>query len=791
MIMGTAKTIQKIIFIGVLVVSVPLLALNVIMPRLGIVTAMEEGLQFELKDLTVFNYSYNPAASDNYYLSNDTEDWVELDFWLELGLGLKDGINETKDVNGTEYDVRYYDENGTVLLDNLKNPTEEILIPVIKMDAYYKGRFLGSGGSRKTYVLNANQPVQMLHLYLRGSREFDGGLMFLFNSITQDGTLDTLLLGAVGGSGGSFSASALLADLELVLTAYIGSAPVTIQGLDLFGSTVQMPVIKGDIASSQYVNDPSANDYSQTIGAMERFTAQLGVDDFEPLLEKLGLMENVSGEWVYATDKLVNAVNQIFNDTIINERTYELEVNAENEVWYLPNGGNLNDDYAYSNVTMYENASSTIAEFKASEDDADGNPDTDIDMATINSTLLLGWSATQAYLESWATNDSYSISNLNNTLINNASSPFNLYYDADYTDEITVKTSIANGAISEILGDAVTENITNAAFGYNITVTYTGNILNLFTVMNAEGYNLGDLFNGIGSTVPEVLSTILFGNGAWITDLEAGSRLLLGEEYTEKVQADNSVAPVLFESTDPSSLLIIVSIGAFVVLFLLFAITKGSVKINRREFLSRDDVQTNVNMFIKEVERLGGKVSTQNAEALSIRAFRRDGKIEKSSNIGKRAKEYVENQKLLVTLQSRASRAYVAQKFKDCIAAIEKMIQIARKLEDQTLVANYEENLAKVVKLLRRKGISVSTKVRIEEGQKPSEELEKLSMYKKDLIDLQNKASKYFAEKNFSAAKECIKEMLSIAKKIQDPVLIRNYEANLRKIIAMEKGGGL
>jgi len=104
-------------------------------------------------------------------------------------------------------------------------------------------------------------------------------------------------------------------------------------------------------------------------------------------------------------------------------------------------------------------------------------------------------------------------------------------------------------------------------------------------------------------------------------------------------------------------------------------------------------------------------------------------------------------------------------------------------------VANYEDNLAKVVKLLRRKGISVSTKMRVEEGAAAGSDVEKLGAYKKDLIDLQNKASKLFAERNWPEAKNCIKEMLAIAKKIQDPVLIRNYEANLRKIISMEKGG--
>jgi tetratricopeptide (TPR) repeat protein len=233
----------------------------------------------------------------------------------------------------------------------------------------------------------------------------------------------------------------------------------------------------------------------------------------------------------------------------------------------------------------------------------------------------------------------------------------------------------------------------------------------------------------------------------------------------------------------------VIVIIAFIIVFLLLAITKGTVKINRREFLGREDIQRNINSFIKQVEQLGGKVSVQNAEALAIRAFRIQGRIEKAPDVERRAKTYVENQKLLVTLQSRASRAYVAQKFKDCIAAIEKMIDIARKLEDQTLVANYEDNLAKVVKLLRRKGISVSTKVRVEEGAQAGTEVEKLSAYKKDLIDLQNKASKFFAERNWSEAKNCIKEMLAIAKKIQDPVLIRNYEANLRKIISMEKGG--
>jgi organic radical activating enzyme len=233
-------------------------------------------------------------------------------------------------------------------------------------------------------------------------------------------------------------------------------------------------------------------------------------------------------------------------------------------------------------------------------------------------------------------------------------------------------------------------------------------------------------------------------------------------------------------------LLYVIVVISFVLMFFVMSITKGNVKINTREFLAREDVQRNTKHFIQQVEEMGGKVSLQNAEILSIRAFKAQGKIDQVPTVDKRAKAYVENQKLLVTLQSRASRAYVAQKFKDCVAAIEKMIEIARSLEDATLVANYEENLAKVVRLLRRKGISVKTKVRMDE-EKTTDSMEKLNLYKKELVALQNKSSKAFAEKNFTAAKNYIKEMLAIARKVQDPVLIRNYEANLRKIIALEK----
>jgi len=314
----------------------------------------------------------------------------------------------------------------------------------------------------------------------------------------------------------------------------------------------------------------------------------------------------------------------------------------------------------------------------------------------------------------------------------------------------------------------------------NLTVD-PNNLALLFEYLAQEGYDLVDFFYALDTDVPTVLSKLLFREGL----------LMYGMEMQVSSASDwTAIAPEM-AGIASGDLLLVVVIGSFVVAFLLFAMMKGSVKINRSDFLGRENVARNVKDFISRVDQLGGKVSVQNAESLAIRAFRTEGKIDKPADVEKRAKTYVENQKLLVTLQSRASRAYVAQKFKDCIGAIEKMIQIARKLEDQTLVQNYEENLAKVVRLLRRKGISVSTKVRVDEGAKPGDEVEQLSIYKKELIDLQNRASKAFAEKNFSEAKESIKQMLAIAKKIQDPVLIRNYEANLRKIITMEKGGSV
>jgi len=243
-------------------------------------------------------------------------------------------------------------------------------------------------------------------------------------------------------------------------------------------------------------------------------------------------------------------------------------------------------------------------------------------------------------------------------------------------------------------------NFLNKRMGGNISVETTAPmtsgipILSLFELFHNNGDTIGDLFKVLGLTVPQVLTGLLFGNASITSSIQAKdpftgqySYYSYGPEpgsYNARsggviISGSTSYNPA-FGSIYAQSILLVVVIIAFIFVFLLLAITKGTVRINRREFLGREDVQRNINAFIKQVEQLGGKVSVQNAEALVIRAFRTLGKIEKAPDVERRAKSYVENQKLLVTLQSRASRAYVAQKFKDCIAAIEKMIDIARKL---------------------------------------------------------------------------------------------------------------
>jgi hypothetical protein len=519
---------------------------------------------------------------------------------------------------------------------------------------------------------------------------------------------------------------------------------------------------------------------------MDRFMSQLGIDEIESLLSRIGLTywDTDTSEWVYDVTTITNALNQIASADIT-EGIHTLELETSDK-WYINGTGRIEVDYARSEVYYESIISNAIQVIKIDLDT--GN---NLSLATMNTYLENDdYNGLRTWLDAWAASYGPAQAPAINARLNSDIYGTVNWVQVRQADEVMVNITdtFSNLALAGLASDSpLTVQIYNAFFGSNISVSYYSNIGNLFAILNLFDYGLKDLFNALGLTIPQVLTSILFGNGI------QPANELFGEAYGQDsdetlTPAFDSVSPVLNGSIESQSLVFLVALMSLIIVFFLLSITKGSVTINRREFLSKEDIQNNISHFNKQVETLGGKVSMQNSEALVIRAFRTQGKIEKLPDVEKRAKQYVENQKLLVTLQSRASRAYVAQKFKDCISAIEKMIEIARKLEDQTLVANYEENLAKVVKLLRRKGIAVRTKVRTEE-QKPAEELENLKMYKKDLVDLQNKASKLFAEKNWAGAKECIKEMLAIAKKIQDPVLIRNYEANLRKIIAMEKGG--
>ena len=779
-----ANTVQKIFFIAILVAVVPIMGLYLIMPRLGIATG---GLNIGFADLTVADFT----SQDPGFTNDSVQDNMTLDFWIEAGLPV---INNDLHVevlwpNGSHHmtlDTRYYVDGG-VNVANLVDRNTEMIVPQLGLKALFRGQEVGTGGSVKAYILNAQHPVEYVHLYLTGSREPDSGLMFMFNAITQEGALDQLLLGAISGSGG-LDLGALLGDLQLIITAYVGSAPLELSIDTSFFGMSPFPVLvntKGNIAPAQ------ASDYElihyngsrDMISNMDRFMAQLGLNaGFEQLLGRLGLMhyDNDTEEWVYEAIKISNAVNQIFDSNILTLNYYTLPLETW-EKWWIESGRNMSNGEAYNESTMRNNLHNEVDRLKKS---VLPDPEDRINLAIADSfnTNETAWinyinSSINAYtnLTKLANLRTY----FTTKILNNQTSWYNrLFHQSDYVD-VTVSVHFNEAAINAITEAPVLRDIYNTVFSKNLTILLKADILNIFKIMNIEGYNIGDLFLALNMTVPQVLTNLLF------SDMHA-TQEILGYTYGQET-AQNSVSPEI-SGIQSSSLLVVVVIIAFILVFVIFAITKGTVTINRREFLGREDVQRNVNNFIKQVEQLGGKVSVQNAESLVIRAFKQKGGIEKGSDVETRAKAYVENQKLLVTLQSRASRAYVAQKFKDCIAAIEKMIDIAKKLEDQTLVSNYQDNLDKVVKLLRRKGIAVKTKVRTE-GEGATDEVEQLRIYKKDLVDLQNKASRLFAEKNWPEAKNCIKEMLAIAKKIQDPVLIRNYEANLRKIIAMEKGG--
>lgn len=858
--MGTLTTLRKIAVVALLIGVMPVLGLNFIMPRLGIAT---ENLDIQFSDLTISRLD----------LDNDE---VTLDFWLRFGLPRRNA------------NVPYYNDDGSVNTTNLKNPNAQVIIPRLKLDAKYKGALVGSGMSPAALVLDKDLPVEYLHLYLDCSLAPDAGLMMLFTGLVSGGLLESLLGSMMGDGGGDvgLSPDLLLADLDLVITAYMGAAPVRLEGLGglLTGGLTPFPVLTGMPASSIAASaSPYANPinrYNQTrdegVSMMERLLSQLkGLDD--PLTLVSGLIPGLDailalveggdtgdvdlGELVGMLLGLITgSFGQLFDLDWLTpgaDKRWELPLSTFGKLWinsskqtgaapFFDTDGLLADlkaavDALGADPGM-ELPAQDVIDLKAAIDAGDrgafdgilaawaGTNETREDAITALNAQILAIQASYSQavriiaeqvvpaIDGFAGNESLQFTSANGTSAKNflrdgnlagyealmlawaggnetrlnsfASLNASIQVQLDMIEEAEVRDIVAYGdMISASLLGLLSDGMFPGYVDDNefLPVLVEADIINLFLVFSQAGYGISDLIAVLGQTVPSVLGLLLFSPQTETEYLEInGVQYDYGMEAPEALDA---AIAVYGEGIDMFSLVILSIIAAFVVAFVLMSVTKGAVKINRREFLAREAVTANVKSFVSRVEQLGGKVSMQNAESLVIRAFRTEGKIDKPSDIERRAKTYVENQKLLVTLQSRASRAYVAQKFKDCIAAIEKMIQIARKLEDQTLVGNYEENLAKVVRLLRRKGISVSTKVRVDEAAKPTEELEQLNMYKKDLIDLQNKASKAFTEKNFAEAKGCIKEMLAIAKKIQDPVLIRNYEANLRKIIAMEKGG--
>jgi tetratricopeptide (TPR) repeat protein len=760
------------------------------------------------------------------------------------------------------WDTSYYNLDGSVNETNLVDSTENVFIPQINLTATYHGVVVGIGGTVKVYQLNKSHPVEYVHMYLNGTREADGGLMFMFNDLTTSGILDKLLTGILfgGGSTGSNPASALLSGLSLTLTAFAGSAPLTLSldssfftggsspYLTIPASSANTPTIKPSSGTPlpfiHYDHELNLEDWGSS---MSRFTEQLGLTgDITKILGPVFGFGNETSQGVLV-GKIITGVSMILTPEMLGSQpgitpiAYNFS-HFTSDGWYIEPGKTIYNGLAYNNatrdnatldyspftsmfdklsrdLTVFRNAydvehqfdpnNSTYTWYKLDPDYSDSlipkSPytkarlDNDMGLA-INNTILANASAGATMQAKWLAQ-----------FVNNASSWYNhLFIDAKVLEKIYAETPFIPSlgakyfqAWDNPLGSGLNIryiNLDNSKMGKFPLTVAADPLVNLFEFFHFNNETLADVFHALGRTIPQVMTGLLFSDVNETTHIGSITRNYGLEDVPDPSQCYNayfggvvvagptSVNPS-FGVLDALSLLLVVVIASFLVAFVLLLIIKGTVKINRREFLGREDVQKNINAFIKQVEQLGGKVSVQNAEALVIRAFRSSGKIEKPVDVEKRAKIYVENQKLLVTLQSRASRAYVAQKFKDCIAAIEKMIDIARKLEDQTLVANYEDNLAKVVKLLRRKGISVNTKVRVEEGAQAGAEVEKLSVYKNDLIELQNKASKLFAERNWAEAKNCIKEMLAIAKKIQDPVLIRNYEANLRKIISMEKGG--
>jgi len=773
--MAVINILQKIGLVALIACSMPIMALYVIMPRLAIATG---DLNIQFRDISVVAFTNASGYPVTGYDVNG-KDTATLDFWLEVGLPVKEN-----DLHNATHDLRYYvDDNYTVNLANLEDPSQQVVIPIINVVAKFNDKVIGAGGSHRQYVLNKDHPVEFVHLYLTESRMPDGGLMYLFNALASSGVLDQVLFSSLLGTGGGVGFDALLSNLKLEITTYIGGAPLSLPlDLSAFGLS-PFPVITPAAGSSlpSWISDVNNTviyyNNSRQVDDFGRLMDQLGfggsTDTFE-LLKSIMAMAGVG-----STDgEILNAISFMFNQLF---PPTPILYNATTQEKYWFDGANASECTVRSATEMVPLVHNEIAAFKAAGHDL-GNT---LNMTTVDG-LIGNRTGLTNYLSGWASTHS-EVAHMNSMILLNQSSWFSRLHVLAVNH---LPISDMTTKFISLTDTSVAFNFYNAEKDANITVVVDSSITDLFGVLSTLGFGLADFFQGLNTDIPTLISALL------LHGLKEGDVRLFNEPYApENLELNTAgsyyaIAPEISGIQSLSFLLTTVIIS-FIIVFVVLAITKTRVKMNRADFLGRENVSGNVKQFVSKVEQLGGKVSVQNAESIVIRAFRTEGKIDKSTDVEKRAKTYVENQKLLVTLQSRASRAYVAQKFKDCISAIEKMIQIAKKLEDTTLVQNYEENLAKVVRLLRRKGISVSTKVRVEEGAKPGEEIEQLSIYKKELIDLQNRASKAFAEKNFSEAKESIKQMLAIAKKIQDPVLIRNYEANLRKIIAMEKGGSV
>jgi len=283
--MVSFNSVQKIILLGVIVASVPVVSLNMLMPRLAI--ADNTKLTLKLIDITVENYTSGDTTGKSH--TNTTT----LDLWLQVGLPVKNNSLTSNDslskavrsgLNKT-WDTSYYNVDGSPNINNMKDPTENIFVPQINLTASYNGNVVGSGGTVKVYQLNSSHPVEYAHIYLNCSREADGGLMYMFSQLTANGGLDNLLLSMLGGSSSGDIASALLGGLTLSLTAFAGSAPLTLSlGTNFF--TSELPGIP---ASSVAASSISAADAYPSIhydhkmnlkefgGTMKRFQDQLGL----------------------------------------------------------------------------------------------------------------------------------------------------------------------------------------------------------------------------------------------------------------------------------------------------------------------------------------------------------------------------------------------------------------------------------------------------------------------------------------------------------------------------------